>query len=131
MRNYQNALNELIEFIGDKNEVIEVSTIRKWVEERLKENENYENHEGLSIFEEGDILFSGETEDYAPAIFMLTDCNTITEDGIISKGDWIMHDGISWDRVASSEPLYDENGTFYRLATPEEIERFKKLTGRK
>ena len=131
MKNYQDAMNELIEFIDGQNEVIQVPTIRKWVEEHLKENKKYETHEGLSRFEEGDILFSEETRDYAPAIFMLTDYNTITEDGIINKGDWIVYNGIDWERVGSSEPLYDENGVSYCLATPEEIERFKKLTGRK
>ena len=136
MKNYQQALKELIEFIDNPNENWDpfgpVSTIRNWAEERLKETEKYTNvTDNLSQFEEGDILFSGETEDFAPAIFKFGGYKKVGRDGIVSDGDWVVHDGVGWGRVGSNEPVYNENDVSYRLATPDEIDLFNKLTGGK
>lgn len=129
MKTYKDALQETLEFIKNPNENWDplgpISTIQNWLEEKINASSDEDEAikmiaRSLGDFKEGDILYSGETEDYFPCIFKYNG----KTDGIITDNDFIVQTACGWSHILHDGNLYNEKGVFYRLATPEEIELF-------
>lgn len=130
MKTYKDALQEILDFIKKPDETWDplgpISTIQNWIENKLEEN--IDVGQPLSKFKSGDILYSYENEDFFACIFKLK--GNIKD--VINSGDYLVQENGIW-MLTDSEfySIYDEEGVFYRLATPEEIKMFNSRTIKK
>lgn len=129
MKTYTDALKEVLEFISNPDENWDplgpIPTIQNWLEDKINASSDEDKEikmigRPLIDFNKGDILYSGETEDYFPCIFKYNG----NSDGVITDNDFIVQQHGVWCHMWQDGTLYNEKGVFYRLATPEEIKLF-------
>lgn len=126
MKTYKDALREVLEFVSNPDETWDplgpISTIQNWIESKLEESINV--GQPLSMFKSGDILYSYENADFFACIFKYNGESKKR----INDGQFLIQENGTWRRNKDMYPVYDEEGVFYRIATPEEIKMFNSET---